>query len=115
MLACGFNYVQSCSSIMTAVASGCDPVVSLTTGRRLGSPPHEQQPRTSHHRTDAGPCTTLWQYFGFAPAMFLNSHTSLSMYIFYNSRIHVITLYSGHVCIVLCVNTLVLAPHMDLG
>jgi hypothetical protein len=32
-----------------------------------------------------------------------------------NSRIHVITPYSGHVCVVLCVNASVLAPHMDLG
>jgi hypothetical protein len=31
--------------------------------------------------------------------MFLNSNTSLSMYLFCNSRIHVITLYSGHVCV----------------
>jgi hypothetical protein len=32
-----------------------------------------------------------------------------------NSRIHIITLYSGHVCVVLCVNALVLTPHMDPG
>jgi hypothetical protein len=31
--------------------------------------------------------------------MFLNSNTSVSMYLFCNSRIHVITLYSGHVCV----------------
>jgi hypothetical protein len=31
--------------------------------------------------------------------MFLNSNTSLSMYIFGNSRIHVITLYLGHICV----------------
>jgi hypothetical protein len=29
----------------------------------------------------------------------LNSNTSLSMYLLYNSRIHVITLYSGHECV----------------
>jgi hypothetical protein len=29
----------------------------------------------------------------------LNLNTSLSMYLFGNSRIHVITLYSGHVCV----------------
>jgi hypothetical protein len=34
---------------------------------------------------------------------------------FCNSRIHVITLYSGHVCVVLCVNASVLAPRMDPG
>jgi hypothetical protein len=28
-----------------------------------------------------------------------NSNTSLAMYLFCNSRIHVITLYSGHVCV----------------
>jgi hypothetical protein len=31
--------------------------------------------------------------------MFLNSSTSLSMYLFCNSKIHVITLYLGHVCV----------------
>jgi hypothetical protein len=30
-----------------------------------------------------------------------------------NSRIYVITLYSGHVCVVLCINASVLAPRMD--
>jgi hypothetical protein len=29
--------------------------------------------------------------------------------------LHLITRYSGHVCDVLCVNTLVLATHMDPG
>jgi hypothetical protein len=51
-----FNYVQRCQSIVTAAASGCGPVVSPMTGRRLGSLPREQQPRTSNHRADAGPC-----------------------------------------------------------
>jgi hypothetical protein len=38
------------------------------------------------------------------------------IYVFHcNSRIHVITLYSGHVCVVLCVNVSVLAPRMDPG
>jgi hypothetical protein len=32
-----------------------------------------------------------------------------------NSRTHVIILYSGHECVVLCVNALVLTPRMDLG
>jgi hypothetical protein len=45
----------------------------------------------------------------------LNSSISLSMYFFCNSRIHVITLDSGHVCVVLCVNASVLAPCMDPG
>jgi hypothetical protein len=31
------------------------------------------------------------------------------------SRIHIITLYSGHACVVLCINASVLTPHMDLG
>jgi hypothetical protein len=31
--------------------------------------------------------------------MFLNSNTSLYMYFLGNSRIHVITIYSGHVCV----------------
>jgi hypothetical protein len=48
--------VQRCPSIMTVVASGCGPVVSPMTGRRLGSLPREQQSRTSHHKADAGPC-----------------------------------------------------------
>jgi uncharacterized protein YceK len=55
---------------VTAVASGCGSVVSLRSGKRLGSPPHEQQPRTSHLRADAGPCIAEHWYFGFASAMF---------------------------------------------
>jgi hypothetical protein len=51
---------------VTAVASGCDPVVSLMFGKRLKNPPREQQPRTSHLRADAGPYITEWYYFGFA-------------------------------------------------
>jgi hypothetical protein len=46
--------------------------------------------------------------------MFQTSNTSLSLYFFCNSRTHVITLYSGHVCDVLCVNALVLTTHMIL-
>jgi hypothetical protein len=45
---------------VTAVASECGPVVSPKLGRRLGSPPREQQPRTSHLRADAGPCIAEW-------------------------------------------------------
>jgi hypothetical protein len=37
--------------------------------------------------------------FWFRFCYVLNSNTSLSMYLFCNSRIHVITLYSGHVCV----------------
>jgi hypothetical protein len=51
-----FKCVQRCLSIATAMANGCGPVASLRTGKRLRSPPHEQQPRTSHHRDDADPC-----------------------------------------------------------
>jgi hypothetical protein len=51
-----FNCVQSCQGFVTVVASGCGPVVSLKRGKRLGSPPREQQPGTSHLRADAGPC-----------------------------------------------------------
>jgi hypothetical protein len=83
---------------VTAVASESGPVVSPMIGKRLGSPPREHQPRTSHLRADAGPCIAEWLYFGFASAMFLNSNTLLSMYLFCKSRIHVITLYSDHVC-----------------
>jgi hypothetical protein len=54
------------------------------------------------------------EYFGFASTMFLNSNTILSMYFFCNSRIHIITLYPGHVCVVLCINASVLTPRMDL-
>jgi hypothetical protein len=43
---------------VTTVASGCGPVASPRTGKRLASPPCEQQPRTSHHRADADPCIT---------------------------------------------------------
>jgi hypothetical protein len=51
-----FNCVQSCQSFVTAVASGCGPMASPRSGKRLGSLPREQQPRTSHLRADAGPC-----------------------------------------------------------
>jgi hypothetical protein len=37
-----FNCVQSRKSIVTVVANGCGPMVSPRTGRRDGSPPHEQ-------------------------------------------------------------------------
>jgi hypothetical protein len=37
---------------MTAVVSGCGPVASPRSGKRFGSPPHEQQTRTSHLRAD---------------------------------------------------------------
>jgi hypothetical protein len=88
-------------------------VASLSTRKILESPPHEQQPRTSHHRADAGPCIIEWWYFGFASAMFQTLNTSLSMYFFCNSRTHVITLYSGHICAVLCINASVLITRMD--
>jgi hypothetical protein len=55
-LACEFNCVQRYPSIVTAVASVCGPMVSPRTGKRLGSPPREQQLRTSHNRVDADPC-----------------------------------------------------------
>jgi hypothetical protein len=48
--------VQSCQGFVIAVASGCGPVANPRSGRRLGSPPREQQSRTSHLRADAGPC-----------------------------------------------------------
>jgi hypothetical protein len=48
--------VQRCPSIVTVVSSGCGPVVSPRTEKRFRNPPREQQPRTSHHRADAGPC-----------------------------------------------------------
>jgi hypothetical protein len=53
-----FNCVQRCQIIVTVMASGCDPVVRPKIGRRLGSPPREEQSRTSHHRVDADPCIT---------------------------------------------------------
>jgi hypothetical protein len=45
---------------MTAVASGCGPVVSPMVERRHESLPREQQPRTSHLRADADPYITEW-------------------------------------------------------
>jgi hypothetical protein len=35
-------------------------MVNPKIGRRLGSPPHEQQLRTSHLRADVGPCIAEW-------------------------------------------------------
>jgi hypothetical protein len=51
-----FNCVQRCQGFVTAAAVGCGPMTSPRIGRRLGSPSREQQPRTSHLRTDADPC-----------------------------------------------------------
>jgi hypothetical protein len=51
-----FICVQRWQGFVTAVASGCDPVVSPMFGKRLGSPPREQQLKTSHLRADASPC-----------------------------------------------------------
>jgi hypothetical protein len=45
---------------VTAVASGCGPVVRPMYEKRLESPPREQQPMTSHLRADAGPCIAEW-------------------------------------------------------
>jgi hypothetical protein len=45
---------------VTIVVSGCGPVVSPMFGKRLGSPPREQQPRTLHLRANAGPCIAEW-------------------------------------------------------
>jgi hypothetical protein len=45
---------------VTAVASGCGPVVSPMFGKRLRSPPRELQPRSSHPRADAGPYIAEW-------------------------------------------------------
>jgi hypothetical protein len=55
-----FNYVQRCQGSVTTVVSGCGPVMSPMIGKRLGSPPREQQPRTSHLRADAGPSIAEW-------------------------------------------------------
>jgi hypothetical protein len=55
-----FNCVQRCQGFVTAVVSGCGPVVRLMIGRRLGSLPREQPPRTSHLRADVGPCIAEW-------------------------------------------------------
>jgi hypothetical protein len=55
-----FNCVQRCQCFVTAVASGCGPVVSPMFGKRLESPPREQQSRTSHLRADASTCIAEW-------------------------------------------------------
>jgi hypothetical protein len=55
---------------VTAVAVGCGPTAGLRSGKRIGSPPREQQPRTSHLRADADPCITECSYFGFASTLF---------------------------------------------
>jgi hypothetical protein len=55
-----FNCVQRCQSFVTDVAVGCGPMANPRFGRRLGSPPSEQQPRISHHRADVDPCIAEW-------------------------------------------------------
>jgi hypothetical protein len=52
--------VQRCQSIATVVAIGCGLMAIPRFGRRLESPPREQQSRTSHLRADAGPCIAEW-------------------------------------------------------
>jgi hypothetical protein len=52
--------VQRCLSIVTDMANRCGPVASPMTEKRLGSPPHEQSMRSSHHRANAGPCIIEW-------------------------------------------------------
>jgi hypothetical protein len=51
-----FNCVQCCQGSVTVVASGCAPVASPRSGKRLGSSPREQQSRISLLRADADPC-----------------------------------------------------------
>jgi hypothetical protein len=55
-----FNCVQRCQSFVIAVAVGCGPTASPRIGKRLGSPPREQQLRTLHLRADADPCIAEW-------------------------------------------------------
>jgi hypothetical protein len=55
-----FNCVQRRQGFVTAVIVGCGPTASLRSGKRLESPSHEQQPRTSHLRADVGHCITEW-------------------------------------------------------
>jgi hypothetical protein len=52
--------------------------------------------------TSSGQCGPLYRrviVFLFRFLYILNLSTSFSMYLFCNSRIHVITLYSGHICV----------------
>jgi hypothetical protein len=62
-----------------------------------------------------GPCIDECYSFISLPLYFKTSNTSLSMYLFCNSITHVISLYSDHVCDVLCVNASVLITHKDYG
>jgi hypothetical protein len=73
--------VQRCLSIVTIVANGCGLVVSLRTGKGLGSPLHEQPLRTLHHRADAGPCIVECQYFGFVSTMFKLEHFMIYVFL----------------------------------
>jgi hypothetical protein len=41
---------------VNVVVVRCGPIVNSKFGRRLRSPPREQQLRTSHLRADVGPC-----------------------------------------------------------
>jgi hypothetical protein len=100
---------------VTTAANGCSPVASPRTGKRLGSPPMSK----SQEVCIIGPMRALVSpsdsILVSLPLYFLNLNTSLSMYFFCNSRIHVITLYLSHVCVVFCVNASVLAPRLDPG
>jgi hypothetical protein len=67
---------------VTAVASGCGPVANPMFGRRLRSPPPEQQLRTSHLRADAALVSPSVSILVSLPLCFKNSRTSLSVYLF---------------------------------
>jgi hypothetical protein len=54
----GFACVLQLCAEMSGFCDCRGPVASLRSGKRLESPPHEQQPRTSHLGADAGPCIT---------------------------------------------------------
>jgi hypothetical protein len=109
-----FNCVQRCQSFVTVVASGCGPVVSPKRGKRLRSPPREQQPRTSHLMVDAGPCIAKCSILVSLPLCL-----KLENFIIYVSLLQLKNSCNNSVfgpCMcVLCVNASVLAPRIDPG
>jgi hypothetical protein len=84
---------------VTAVAIECGPMTSPRIGGDLGARPMS----SSRGLHILGPMGALVppsdSILVSLPLYFLNLNTSLSTYLFCNSRIHVITLYSNHVCV----------------
>jgi hypothetical protein len=90
-------------------------VTHLRTGKSAENSSFEELMRTPHHRARCGPwyCRVL-VFVSLRLRVLIFEHFIIYV-LWCNSRTHVITHISGHVCDVLCVNASVLATHKDRG